>query len=123
MPAKVTASIVVLQLFEGLQARLDSAPEPKPEVLKKDIRDVQEIVYQLRDQMLKKAKELPHRPGGASPRLDPPKKKQACQIIGTLMGQGDTLSEAVTAVAKRFEVSEKTIRRAWQELHRRKREG
>ena len=46
--AKATVSIVVLEMWEGLQTRLDNAPEPEPEVLENDIRDVQNMVYMLR---------------------------------------------------------------------------
>lgn len=123
LAAKATPSILVVQLWEGLHTRLDNAPEPKPEVLEKDIREVREMAYVLRDQLLKVGRELPHRPGGAKPKLDSRAKKRACQLIGTMMGEGDSLSDAIAKVAVRFEVSEKTIRRAWQELHRSKRKG
>jgi uncharacterized protein YoaH (UPF0181 family) len=82
---------------------------------------MKDLRYQFTDMLLEAGKKSPHRPGGAPPKLTSKQRKKACELVGILMGQGDSYSEAVEKVALRFNVSPKTIQREWQKLHRRDR--
>lgn len=106
-------------LWQHIEADLNRMPEltdhSRQEVLSK-IRG--KIRYMVRDAMLHIAHEMPHRSGGR-PAIAEELKKKAVQLVGYLMGEGDTYPEAVTKAALRFDMSEKTIQRAWQKAHRR----
>lgn len=60
------------------------------------------------------SKQLPHLTGGRSKSLTDEQRIKVCRDIGTLMGNGAQLKDAVKRVAQSFGVSTRTIYRAWQ---------
>jgi hypothetical protein len=115
------ASSIVLGFWEEFIQGLKEAPEPTSEALNEQLMKLKDLRYQFRDRLLDAGKKTPHRPGGAPPKLTSKQRKQATELVGILMGQGDTYSEAVEKIARRFDVSPKTIQREWQKAHHRKR--
>ena len=108
-------------IWPEIEEGLRKLPEPTGPELQNLIKNVPEIQYSVRRLLPQIRKLIPHPRGGAPTKLDAKQKTRAVQLVGTLMGRGDTYSEALQNVAIRFGVSAKTIQRAWQAAHPRKR--
>jgi hypothetical protein len=94
---------------------LMEGPEISPEELEKLLSFLQEIAYRIREMLPEVAKTIPHDPGGRPISLTEAKKRQACAEIASLYGRGVGVGVAIKRVAQKFGVSERTLRRAWQE--------
>jgi len=60
------------------------------------------------------AKSLPPSPGGRPREFSPQECIEVCLEIGQLYGQGVALADAQKRMAKRYNVSLRTIQRVWQ---------
>jgi hypothetical protein len=108
-------------IWSEIEQGLRKQPEPTQQELEELIRRAPQLPHMVRKLLPKLRKAIPHDPGGAPAKLDAKQKARAVQLVGTLMGRGDSYSEALQNVATRFGVSSKTIQRAWQAAHPRKR--
>lgn len=61
------------------------------------------------------SREFPIMKRGAKRKLTPQARFVACKAIGELLASGVTLSDSQTRIARRFDVSKRSIERAWQE--------
>ena len=59
------------------------------------------------------ARQLPHPPGGRPQTLSPGAQKEICAFIGQLHAQGVELREAKKRAARKWDVSVRTVQRAW----------
>jgi len=104
----------------GLEERLKGMAEPTPQELQAILAEMEKIPRQLRAPLKALAKKLPHLPGGAPRKFKTEaEEKEACALVGTYMGQGYGLPEALTKVAKLKHVSLRTMQRTWQKNQQR----
>jgi len=94
---------------------LTTGPDPKPEELETVLTLIRTVPYLLRNQFQGVAKRLPPSPGGRPRGLSPEESKEVCLQIGKLYGLGVGLPDAQKRLARRYDVSLRTIQRAWQE--------
>jgi hypothetical protein len=121
----ISRACQALERWLGLLSRIkdrDSAkrvlmesPEVPPDQLENVLSFLQNLPYMIREVIPEVAKAIPHDPGGRPISLTEPKKRQACAEIASLYGRGVRVGVAIKRVAQRFGVSERTVRRAWQE--------
>ena len=76
---------------------------------------IRTLPYLLRSYLQDTAKALPPSPGGRPQELTPEQRKEVCVRIGHLYGQGVELRDAQKRMAQHYDVSLRTIQRAWQE--------
>jgi hypothetical protein len=117
-PDEAVSQAYVANTYKIIEEILRKLPEPSPDGYRRLMSKMKQTRYLQRDWILELVKKMPHRPGGAPAKLTPQQKTRVCKLIGSLTGEGDTYAEAVEKVAKSFEVSTKTIQRAWQEARR-----
>ncbi|MGB2891181.1 MAG: hypothetical protein WBC04_26130, partial [Candidatus Acidiferrales bacterium] len=67
----------------------------------------------MRKPLLQIIKTLPHETGGQPPKLKEEQKREACALILDLIGKGRTEKVAITDAAGKYEVSYRTMQRAW----------
>ncbi len=94
---------------------LTTGPDPKPEELETVLTLIRTVPYLLRNQFQGVAKRLPPSPGGRPRGLSPEESKEVCLQIGKLYGLGVGLPDAQKRLARRYDVSLRTIQRAWRE--------
>lgn len=104
--------IMVSQLYAQIEAQWDRESEPSPKELENLLERLRgKFRYKLRDVTLMVGKKMPHRPGGAPKKLKPADSARMLRLLGQCIESGDTYPEAVGKMAKRFQVSTKTIHR------------
>jgi hypothetical protein len=86
-----------------------------PEEFEKLLSFLPNVVYAIRKAAPPIIKDIPHPPGGRPDSLTDVQKKQVCAEVLYLHGKKVLLREAITRVAQRYGVSERTIRRAWRD--------
>jgi hypothetical protein len=99
------------QLTELLLAGPDSSPEEMETVLT----IIRTLPYLLRSYLQDTAKALPPSPGGRPRELTAEQRKEVCLKIGHLYGMGVEMRDAQKRMAQQYNVSLRTIERAWQE--------
>jgi hypothetical protein len=100
---------------EELTAFLVTGPDPNPEEMETVLTLIRTVPYLLRGSLQNAAKSLPPSPGGRPRELRPEQRKEICLNIGQLYGLGVELRDAQKRMARRYDVSFRTIQRAWQE--------
>jgi hypothetical protein len=100
---------------EELTAFLVTGPDPNPEEMETVLTLIRTVPYLLRGSLQNAAKSLPSSPGGRPRELRPEQRKEICLNIGQLYGLGVELRDAQKRMARRYDVSFRTIQRAWQE--------
>ena len=98
-----------------LTAALLAGPDPNPEEFERWLAFIRILPHFLRSSLQGIAKTLPPSPGGRPRELTPQECMQVCLLIGQLFGQGVELPDAQKRMARRYDVSLRTIQRAWQE--------
>ena len=107
----IFASVAMKQLEEKLRGM----SEPTTDELKEIFAQMEEIPRQLKGPLAALAKKMPHPRGGAPRRFKTETdEEQVCELVGTYLGKGFTLPEALTKVAKVKDVSLRTMQRIWQ---------
>jgi len=96
------------------QALLESADWSSEEV-ENAISLLPSVVYMIRRHLPQTISGIPHSPGGRPEALTETTKKQVCLEIGFLYTKGVLLRDAFKRLAKKYGVSERTIRRAWRD--------
>jgi hypothetical protein len=99
---------------EDLSAALLAGPDPNPEELETWLAFMRTLPHFLRGSLQGIAKSLPPSPGGRPRELTPQECIEVCLQIGQLYGQGVALPDAQKRMAKRYNVSLRTVQRAWQ---------
>jgi hypothetical protein len=103
---------------ERLNAYLAKEPEPTPQELGATVDAIRLLPYTLRDALPKAGKEaakkIPHRPGGRPRGLKDYEYVEVCKDIGSLLAEGVGLKDAQKRLAKRKDVSLRTVQRVWQ---------
>lgn len=94
---------------------LTTGPDPNPEELETVLTLIRTVPYLLRGSLQDAAKSLPPSPGGRPRELNLKQRKEVCLQIGQLYGLGVGLPDAQRRMAQRYNVSLRTIQRAWQE--------
>jgi hypothetical protein len=89
--------------------------DPKPEELETVLTLIRTVPYLLRGHLQSAAKSLPPSPGGRRRELSPEQSREICVQIGQLYGLGVRLPDAQKRMAQRYNVSLRTIQRAWQQ--------
>lgn len=112
LPDAITTHLVI-GMLSAMEKGYHGQPEPTPDQLDDFLLRIKDLRFVLRKTILEIAKNMPHRPGGAKPKLTTQERKRVCKLIGTLTVSGRTHSEALAIVAKRFCVSRKTVERTW----------
>lgn len=100
---------------EDLTAFLIAGPDPSPEEWETVLILIRTVPYLLRNYLQDAAKSLPPSPGGRPRELTPEQSKEICLQIGQLYGLGVDLPDAQKRMAQRYNVSQRTIQRAWQQ--------
>ena len=100
---------------ERLTASLITGPNLDPEALERCLALIRMLPYLLRSFFQGIAKRLPPPPGGRPRELAPPECRDICLQIGYLYGQGVELPDAQKRMGQRYDVSLRTIQRAWQQ--------
>ncbi len=104
---------------DALKQALLQSPDPVAMEFEQVISVLPSIVYQIRRHLPQVTSSIPHDPGGRPEALpDVNKKKQICTEIGVLYAQGVLLGDAFKRLARKFDVSERTIRRVWRDRAR-----
>ena len=98
-----------------LTAFLLTGPDPSPEEIETVLTLIRTVPYLLRSYLQDAAKSLPPSPGGRPQELNSEQRKEACLQIGQLYGLGVEVRDAQKRMARRYDVSLRTIQRAWQE--------
>ncbi len=94
---------------------LTAGPDRRPEELETVLTLIRTVPYLLRNHLQGAAKNLPPSPGGRPRELSPQQSREICMQIGQLYGLGVELPHAQKRMAQRYDVSLRTIQRAWQE--------
>jgi len=94
---------------------LTKEPDLEPQELETVLTLIRTIPYLLRHSLQTAAKSLPPSPGGRPRELSPEQRREVCLQIGQLYGLGVELPLAQKRMAQRYDVSLRTIQRAWQE--------
>ena len=102
---------------EEFEAWLLTAPEPTPEELEKILTVCRESLPNLRQNLLGTAKMGPrYRHGGRPKELpDPEQRRKVRDEIKSLRGPGTKLKDLFGRLAQKYQVSETTIKRIWEE--------
>ena len=100
---------------EELSAALLAGPDPDPEEFETWLAFIRTLPYFLRNSLQGIAKGLPPSPGGRPRQLTPQECMEVCLRLGQLYGQGVEVADAQKRMARRYDVSLRTIQRAWQE--------
>jgi hypothetical protein len=100
---------------EQLTGFLLTVPAPNPEELETVLTLIRTVPYLLRNHLQGAAKSLPPSPGGRPRELSPHQCMEICMQIGQLYGLGVALPDAQKRMARRYNVSLRTIQRAWQQ--------
>ena len=92
-------------------------PEPdlSPEAVETMLTLIRTLPHLLRGYFQDAAASLPPSPGGRPRELTPEQRKEVCLRIGQLYGQGVEVRDAQERMAKHYNVSLRTIQRAWQQ--------
>jgi len=98
-----------------LTAALLAGPDPDPEEFETRLAFIRTLPYFLRNSLQGIAKGLPPSPGGRPRELTPQECKEVCLRIGQLYGQAVDVRDAQKRMAQRYDVSLRTIQRAWQQ--------
>ena len=112
---RILGMISVATTRESARQALLESPDWSAEELEKVTSSLPNLVYIIRGLLPQTISDIPHAPGGRPEALTGIKKKQVCAEIASLYGEGVLLGDAFKRLAKRFGVSESTIRRAWRE--------
>jgi hypothetical protein len=97
---------------DAVRLLLDS-PDLPPEKVEKVFSVIRTLPYLLRGAFQNIVKALPPSPGGRPHELTPEQRREVCNQIGFLYGQGVELADAKKRMAQRYDVSLSTIQRAW----------
>ena len=100
---------------EQLTAALLAGPDPDPGEFETWLAFIRTLPHFLRGSLQEIAKSLPPPPGGRPRQLTPQQSMEVCLQIGHLYGQGVALPDAQKRVAQRYDVSLRTMQRAWQD--------
>jgi len=100
----------------GFLGALRALPEPSDEEKEGYLTCLGELPFLLRGAWLEAGKKLPHDRGGA-PRAfkTPQEKKKVVEDLRRLLGLGVEKPDAISQVARKYDVSDRTIRRVWAE--------
>jgi hypothetical protein len=99
---------------EELTAFLLTGPDLQPEELETVLTLIRTIPYVLRNHLQGAAKSPPPSPRWSAQKvLKPEQSKEVCLQIGQLFGLGVGLPDAQKRMANRYNVSLRTIQRAW----------
>ena len=99
---------------DAVRLLLDS-PDLAPEKVGKVFNVIRTLPYLLRGAFQNIVRALPPSPGGRPHELTPGQRREVCSQIGFLYGQGVELADAKKRMAQRYDVSLRTIQRAWKE--------
>ena len=100
---------------EELSAFLLSGPDLNPAEMETVLTLIRTIPYLLRRAFQDATQSLPPSPGGRRWELLPEQRQEICLRIGQLYGLGVEVRDAQKRMAQRYDVSLRTIQRAWQE--------
>jgi len=100
---------------EELTAFLLSGPDLNPAEMETVLTLIRTIPYLLRRAFQDATQSLPPSPGGRRRELLPEQRQEICLRIGQLYGLGVEVRDAQKRMAQRYDVSLRTIQRAWQE--------
>ena len=92
-----------------------TGPDSSPEEMEAVVALIRTLPYLLRSYLQDTAKALPPSPGGRPRELTAEQCKEVCLQIGQLYGMGVELRDAQKRMAQHYDVSLRTIQRAWQE--------
>jgi hypothetical protein len=105
--------LALVDTEDKLQALLSSAAEPRPEQLEQVLTLIKTSAIRVRAILERNVNVLPTDPGGRSKKLSLRDEADIRQLIKTMREPGVTLAEIYRSLAKRYEVSETTIKRIW----------
>lgn len=98
----------------GFLELLRAMPEPSDDDREKYLIALGDLPFLLRRAFAEAGKTLPPKPGGAPSAFESPqKKRQACEDVGRLLSAGVEKPDALSQVARKYDVSPRTMRRAW----------
>ena len=100
---------------QDLTAFLLTVDDPRPEEIETVLTLIRTLPYLMRSYFQDAAASLPPSPGGRPRELTPQQRKEVCQRIGQLYTEGVELRQAQKRMAQHYDLSLRTIQRAWQE--------
>lgn len=110
----VTRAYLAIAVFSTMEGAYRKQPELTAAQFHDFLVKIRDLRFLIRDEILEIGKKMPHRLGGAKPKLNLKEKHRLCKLIGELMVGGRTHSEAVIITAERYSVSKRTIERIWE---------
>jgi hypothetical protein len=125
IPADIREAIPASPNFDSELERIDTEAkfeswlllqeEPSKEGLQSILETIAEVLPRLRDFMIARAKQLPHRLGGRPEELSPEQKRELREEIKRRREPGTKLEDIFRELATIYKVSDTTIKRAWYE--------
>jgi hypothetical protein len=101
---------------KGLLSTLRTMPEPTNDEKARLLEVLGGLPFVLRQACVQAGKTMPHKPGGAPPKFKTPaKRKEAAEDVARLLSVGVEKPDAISQIAARYKVSDRTIRRVWAE--------
>ena len=101
---------------DGFLGMCRALPEPSDEEKATYLTLFGQLPFLLRRASLEAGKKLPHSRGGAPPAFKTPEeKKKVVEDVGRLLSLGVEKPHAISQIAKKYNVSDRTIRRVWAE--------
>jgi hypothetical protein len=100
---------------EHFRAWLQSLPDFPPEQVQPCVQMILELLYMIRENLPKAAKEFPRPPGGRPRAMDDSQKREACKRVGQLIGDGLGTTDALKRVADHYGKGFRTMQRVWRE--------
>lgn len=108
----------------GFLELLRAMPEPNEGDKEKYLTALGDLPFLLRRAFAEAGRTLPHKPGGAPSAFESPqKKREACEDVGRLLSMGEEKPAAFSQVARKYKVSQRTMRRAWSEYCSRRKQN
>jgi hypothetical protein len=109
---KVLAEFFATPTGKLIEANVDKVPVSEL----KDFRESKlKMIYQIRKELTRSVRNIPHARGGRPGLLHEDEKRQACKDVLRLVEDGEDVGEALKQVARQKSVSLTTIRRYWRE--------
>jgi hypothetical protein len=101
---------------KGFLNAVRAIPEPTNDEKARLLEVFGSLPFVLRQAFVQVGKTMPHKPGGAPPKFKTPaKRKEAAEDVARLLSVGVEKPDALSQIAARYKVSDRTIRRVWAE--------
>ena len=117
-PTDNLTTIIVSGVWAGVSRSLDDADEPTPEGLMKICEEMKTVPYAIKKpaatQFRAVVRQLPHPKGGRKRKLTDAKVIEVRHKLGQLDAEGYERVDALKQLAREYDVSVRTIQRAWQ---------